>query len=59
MARLWPWSSGAPAKDEEHTQLEIEMGPDTNRETDLYGQRAEEPVRSGRTVVTKEQPPAK
>lgn len=58
MARLWPWSSGAPAY-EEHSRLELEMSPDTNRETDLYGQRVEEPSRSARTIVTREQPPAK
>ena len=58
MARLWPWSSGAPASDE-HSRLEMEMGPDTNRETDLYGRRDEDESRSGRTVVTKEHPPAK
>ena len=37
MARMWPWSSGAPAENE-HTRLESEMGPDTNQETDLYNQ---------------------
>lgn len=37
MARLWPWSSGAPSEND-HNRLESEMGPDPNAETDLYNQ---------------------
>jgi len=56
MARMWPWSSGAPAENE-HTRLESEMGPDTNLETDLYNA-----AKPGSTIVRppdRQQAPAK
>ena len=56
MARIWPWSSGAPTVNE-HTRLESEMGPDPNLETDLYSLL--KPDTNNNRAIDRQQAPAK
>lgn len=35
VVKLWPWSKGAPVSDE-HNELEEEMGPDPEEESEVY-----------------------
>lgn len=35
MRKLWPWSKGAPVFDE-HNELEEEMNPDPEVESEIY-----------------------
>jgi hypothetical protein len=35
MSKYWPWSNGVPVA-EGHNELEEKMGPDPERESDIY-----------------------